>query len=118
MSDLSDSLAQSWRLIPYWDGPGHIQMTMDDWLLRQFVQGLGKPTLRFYGWQPAAISLGYFQKSYPEHWPTLTWEDQLLSIVRRPSGGRAVLHGADVGIVGGRADGLAATVKDVVHHES
>jgi len=92
MSDLSDSMAQSWRLIPYWDGPGHIQMTMDDWLLRQFVQGLGKPTLRFYGWQPAAISLGYFQKSYPEHWPTLTWEDQLLSIVRRPSGGRAVLH--------------------------
>jgi hypothetical protein len=30
MSDLPHSLAQSWRLIPYWDGPGHIQMAMDD----------------------------------------------------------------------------------------
>ena len=52
--------------------------------------------LRFYTWQPAAISLGYHQKDYPDHWRNLTWSGKPLDIVRRPTGGRAVLHQGDL----------------------
>ncbi|MFM8294242.1 MAG: biotin/lipoate A/B protein ligase family protein [Microcystaceae cyanobacterium] len=81
-----------WRSLPYLDASGAVQMAIDDWLFRQLAQGKTLPTLRFYGWTPAAISLGRFQKTYPEHWANLTWQGQPLELVTRPSGGRAVLH--------------------------
>ena len=52
--------------------------------------------LRFYTWKPAAISLGYHQREYPPSWQALTWQGQPLDIVRRPTGGRAVLHQGDL----------------------
>jgi lipoate-protein ligase A len=71
-------------------------MSIDQWLLEQHQQGLQPPTLRFYTWSPVAISLGYHQKQYPEHWQALGWQDQPVDLVRRPSGGRAVLHQGDL----------------------
>ena len=71
-------------------------MSIDRWLLEQHQQGLQPPTLRFYTWSPVAISLGYHQKQYPEHWQVLRWQDQPVDLVRRPSGGRAVLHQGDL----------------------
>jgi lipoate-protein ligase A len=48
------------------------------------------PTLRFYGWEPAAISIGYFQKIED---PSLQeYKRQKLTIVRRFTGGGAILH--------------------------
>lgn len=67
-------------------------MALDVWLLEQHRLGLHPPTLRFYTWSPAAISLGYHQRRYPEFWQQLTWQAQPVDLVRRPSGGRAVLH--------------------------
>lgn len=55
-----------------------------------------KGVLRFYTWQPAAISLGYHQKDYPQTWHDLTWQGKPLDLVRRPTGGRAVLHQGDL----------------------
>ncbi len=71
-------------------------MAVDSWLLEQHQLGLHPPTLRFYGWQPAAISLGFHQQRYPEFWQSLRWNNQPVELVRRPSGGRAVLHQGDL----------------------
>lgn len=48
------------------------------------------PTLRFYGWKPWAISIGANQKV--EDFNTNKLREYGIDIVRRPTGGRAVLH--------------------------
>jgi len=52
-------------------------------------------TLRFYLWEGNWISIGFHQKNYPEHWKSLV-EKGLVNIVRRPSGGGAVLHSGGI----------------------
>ncbi|MFM1841802.1 MAG: hypothetical protein RLZZ490_535, partial [Cyanobacteriota bacterium] len=52
----------------------------------------GRSTLRFYDWSATTISLGCFQKSWPDDWRRLTWQAKPLELVKRPTGGRAVLH--------------------------
>ena len=86
----------TWRLIPPLSAPGSIQMALDAWLFQQHAQGLHPPTLRFYTWQPVAISLGYHQRQYPDSWKELTWQGESVELVRRPTGGRAVLHQGDL----------------------
>jgi lipoate---protein ligase len=86
----------TWRLIPPIQASGDFQMALDRWLFEQHVQGLYPPTLRFYTWEPIAISLGYHQRKIPEHWQTLTWNDAAIALVHRPTGGRAVLHQGDL----------------------
>jgi lipoate---protein ligase len=100
---------QVWRLIPFLAASGSVQMAIDRWLLQQHLSGNYPSTLRFYTWSPPAISLGYHQNQYPEHWQNLTWKGQTLDLVRRPTGGRAVLHQGDLtytvvtsGLVGNR----------------
>lgn len=87
---------QVWRLIPLLDAAGDVQMAIDRWLLEQHQSGQHPPTLRFYTWSPPAISLGYHQRQYPEFWTNLLWRGQKLDLVRRPTGGRAVLHQGDL----------------------
>lgn len=87
---------QTWRIIPLLDAPGNIQMALDSWLLTQHLQGKQPSTLRFYTWKPAAISLGYHQHHWAAHWQHLTWQGEPLALVRRPTGGRAVLHQGDL----------------------
>lgn len=70
-------------------------MAIDRWLLQAHRSGAQPPCLRFYTWEPAAISLGHHQKNYPSHWQNLAAEGSL-ELVRRPSGGRAVLHQGDL----------------------
>ena len=52
-------------------------------------------TLRFYQWEGNWISIGFHQKEYPQHWQDLK-EKGLINIVRRPSGGGAVLHSGGI----------------------
>ena len=85
-----------WRLIPILAASGSVQMAIDRWLLVQHESGKCLPTLRFYTWSPPAISLGYHQRQYPEFWQNLIWKGQKLDLVRRPTGGRAVLHQGDL----------------------
>lgn len=85
-----------WRFIPYLEAPGNIQMALDLWLFNQHCLGLHPPTLRFYAWSPAALSLGYHQSKFPDFWRQLSWKNQPIDLVRRPTGGRAVLHQGDL----------------------
>ncbi|RUR78716.1 biotin/lipoate A/B protein ligase family protein [Chlorogloeopsis fritschii PCC 9212] len=87
---------QIWRLIPFLEAPGNVQMAIDRWLLEQHLSGQHPPSVRFYTWSPPAISLGYHQYKYPEYWQDLVWQGQKLDLVRRPTGGRAVLHQGDL----------------------
>jgi lipoate---protein ligase len=84
------------RLIPYFIAPGLLHMQIDRWLLQEHLAGRQPAILRFYQWSPAAISLGYHQRRYPAAWEHLVAHGQPVDLVRRPSGGRAVLHQGDL----------------------
>lgn len=89
-------IAKPWRLIPFSEGTGAEQMAFDSWLLDQHRLGLQPSSLRFYAWLKPTLSLGYHQRQIPDHWHELQWQGQPVEIVRRPTGGRAVLHQGDL----------------------
>ncbi|BAQ62284.1 lipoate-protein ligase A [Geminocystis sp. NIES-3708] len=87
----------TWRFIPLIEGHGKLQMAIDEWLLKQHQHHNHPPTLRFYTWNPVAISLGISQKHhFPNHWQNITYQGKSLDLVKRPSGGRGVLHQGDL----------------------
>jgi len=84
-----------WRLL--WSGAadGRTNMAVDLALLEGCAAGTAPPTVRFYTWDPPTVSLGYAQD--PEAELDLTACQRLgVAWVRRPTGGRAVLHGRDL----------------------
>ncbi|NJK37912.1 MAG: lipoate--protein ligase family protein [Oscillatoriales cyanobacterium RM2_1_1] len=85
-----------WRLIPPFRADGFLQMAIDRWLLEQYHSGRSLPVLRFYTWEPVALSLGHHQRQWPEEWNHLIWRGQPVELVRRPTGGRGVLHQGDL----------------------
>ncbi|MFB6465841.1 biotin/lipoate A/B protein ligase family protein [Cytobacillus sp. Hz8] len=66
-------------------------MALDEALLDWHSHGDIPPVIRFYGWNPATLSIGYFQKAEKEINFDAVKEHQL-GFVRRPTGGRGVLH--------------------------
>ena len=76
--------------------PGFDQMALD---LNSLNQTISNPeiilTLRFYYWTGDWLSIGYHQKAIPSHWETLLSNGEI-NIVRRPSGGGAVLHSGGI----------------------
>ena len=72
--------------------PGVEQMALDLHFLDQTILD---PeiflSLRFYHWEGDWLSIGHHQKIIPSHWQKLINEGAI-KIVRRPSGGGAVLH--------------------------
>jgi lipoate-protein ligase A len=73
-----------WRLI--WDGPlkGAANMARDEALFCGLEGGFSPPTLRLYGWSGPTVSIGAFQDARPFACG--------LPLVRRPTGGKALLH--------------------------
>lgn len=81
----------TWRLLNTGWSDGATNMAIDEAIMLAVAAGKALPTLRFYGWQPPCVSIGYAQslsrevdlgacRRYGYDW------------VRRPTGGRAVLH--------------------------
>ena len=66
-------------------------MALDEALLIKQSNGKLPPVLRFYGWEPAGLSLGYFQKTKGKI-DIEGAKKRGFGIVRRPTGGLAVLH--------------------------
>jgi len=81
----------TWRLLNTGFADGATNMAIDEAILTAVAEGKSPPTLRFYGWQPPCVSIGYAQSMRSEidleacQRKGYTW-------VRRPTGGRAVLH--------------------------
>ncbi|MEM9771144.1 MAG: biotin/lipoate A/B protein ligase family protein [Cyanobacteria bacterium P01_D01_bin.73] len=88
----SASTSEEWCYLPYTVASGAEQMERDRQLLEQHAVGQCPSFLRFYDWSTPTISLGYHQRRWPEHWNDLTWRGKPVPLVRRPTGGRAVLH--------------------------
>jgi lipoate-protein ligase A len=69
-------------------------MGLDEALLRRAADE-GVATLRFYTWQGPWLSLGYAQRRV-EAERLAAWQAAGVGVVRRTTGGRAVLHGNDL----------------------
>lgn len=69
---------------------GVTNMACDEALLEAVGRGAAEPTLRFYQWDPPTISLGYFQR-YAD-FQDLPPPAGALAVVRRTTGGGAILH--------------------------
>ena len=71
---------------------GPEQMAIDLFLLeKSFIKNSFQMALRFYTWDGDWLSIGKNQKEIPNIWLKLLKKNKI-RIVRRPSGGKAVLH--------------------------
>jgi lipoate-protein ligase A len=80
----------TWRLIVDSSARGAWNMAVDESLLEHVGRGESLPTLRLYAWEPACLSLGYAQPFADVDSTRL--QDHGWEVVRRPTGGRAILH--------------------------
>lgn len=70
---------------------GALNMALDEALLRGRLAGTAPPTLRFFAWRPATISLGYGQP-LDDRIDVAAAAALGIGLVRRPTGGSAILH--------------------------
>jgi lipoate-protein ligase A len=82
-----------WRLIVHEASDGAWNMGVDEALLASAVC-TGRPSLRFYRWQGPWLSLGYGQVL--DRGRIEACDRAGVGVVRRVTGGRAVLHGRDL----------------------
>ncbi|MFQ6019141.1 MAG: biotin/lipoate A/B protein ligase family protein [Dehalococcoidia bacterium] len=78
----------TWRFLDSGGAPGARQMAVDEALLEMVALGRSPPVLRLFAFDPVCLSLGRFQ-AYSDG-------SHGVDTVRRPSGGRAVLHASDL----------------------
>ncbi|HHV78962.1 MAG TPA: lipoate--protein ligase family protein [Firmicutes bacterium] len=88
-------MPDSWRVIIHGASPGCVNMAIDEAILICHAKGFSPPTLRFYGWAPPALSLGYAQVA-SKVVDFKSCASLGVDLVRRPTGGRAVLHEDEV----------------------
>ncbi|MBP8614157.1 MAG: lipoate--protein ligase family protein [Firmicutes bacterium] len=79
------------RLLCHGPMKGKFNMAVDEGIQNAVRRGEACPTLRFYEWEPACLSLGYFQDVDKEV-DIKSLERLGVDLVRRPTGGKAVLH--------------------------
>ena len=84
-------MTTTWRLIDTGPLDGVRNMAIDEALLRHFDPATSPPVLRLYGWQPAALSIGRFQKVEDDLDRVRISADRL-TVVRRITGGGALYH--------------------------
>jgi lipoate-protein ligase A len=79
-----------WRLLVDGERDGATNMAIDEAILDAVVAGASPPTLRFFAWNPPCLSLG---RSQPiEEVDLIACSRDGVDVVRRPTGGRAILH--------------------------
>jgi len=96
----------TWRLLETGPGDGAWNMSVDRALLLSREAGTSPPTLRLYRFVPATVTLGRFQDIADVD---LGECDRAgVGVVRRPTGGRAVLHDDELtySVVASVSDGI------------
>jgi len=88
------SATRPWRFEYSGKLDGARNMALDLSLAEDLAAGRGEPVLRLYGWSPWAISLGYNQRE--EEIDTARCRAEGIDVVRRPTGGRAILHAEEL----------------------
>ena len=84
-------MKETWYFINSGSCRPSFNMAMDEVLLDWHSRGHLPPVLRFYRWEPAALSLGRFQKTEGRI-DFQAAANMGIEVVRRPTGGLAVLH--------------------------
>lgn len=85
---------QTWRWLETGEADGAWNMAVDEAVLDRYGAGAVPPTIRVYRWRPACVSLGYFQSVRGIALGNL--RNAGVEIVRRLTGGRAILHQDEV----------------------
>jgi lipoyl(octanoyl) transferase len=98
-----------WRLVDTAPAPGAWNMALDE-ALAASVRAGGAPVLRFYRWEPACLSLGRNQPA--DGYDPDALQRAGIHVVRRPTGGRAVLHDRELTYAVAVADGALGTPRD------
>ncbi len=80
----------TWRLLITSPARGSWNMAVDEAILEETGRGSSLPTLRLFAWEPPCLSLGYAQPIEDVDLDRL--HERGWDLVRRPTGGRAVLH--------------------------
>lgn len=88
-------MVQKWRYLSFSRRDAFENMAVDEAILRENQRKKMLPTLRFYGWNMPSVSLGYFQDIKEEVNVDFCRKNNI-HVVRRPTGGKAVLHGGDL----------------------
>lgn len=84
-----------WRVVNTGTANAAMNMAIDEAMLMAHSTGAVPPTIRFYAWRPAAVSIGYFQKAAAEI-DLDECKRRGIDVVRRLTGGRAVLHDCEL----------------------
>lgn len=85
---------EEWRLLYSGYNNGAMNMAVDEAITQAVARGTAPSTLRFYGWAPSCLSLGYAQRADEVDWQVCAGKG--IDVVRRPTGGRAILHDREV----------------------
>lgn len=83
-------MSETWRLYISPPAIGAWNMAVDEAILEHVIRGDSPPTLRLYSWNPPCLSLGRAQPYAEADMNAL--KENGWSIVRRITGGRAILH--------------------------
>ncbi|BAW90722.1 lipoate--protein ligase family protein [Staphylococcus capitis] len=84
-------MTETWNFINTGSQDPYYNMAMDEALLNFASRGEIDPVIRFYTWNPATLSIGYFQRLQKEI-DIEKVNEKGFGLVRRQTGGRGVLH--------------------------
>jgi len=85
----------TWRLIDSGPGAGSWNLALDEAIFRSVSAGASPPTLRLYRWSEPTLSIGYAQDRERDV-DTEACRARGIAVIRRVTGGRAVLHDAEL----------------------
>jgi lipoate-protein ligase A len=83
-----------WRVLPMHTTNAYMAMAIDEAVAEAVAAGKSPPTMRFWRWNPSAVSIGYFQGMEDEV-NLQACRASGTDVVRRRTGGGAVFHDRD-----------------------
>lgn len=80
-----------WRVVELQTHDAFLNMALDEAACEAIANREAQPTIRFYRWQPSAVSIGYFQSLHDEV-AVDKCKESGVDVIRRRTGGGAVYH--------------------------
>jgi lipoyl(octanoyl) transferase len=87
-------MTDTWRFLDSGLCSAAYNMALDEAIAERVRGNKAPPTLRLYGWDMPSVTLGYFQRIAEVDVEYCL--QQNIPVIRRPTGGRAILHGDEI----------------------